>query len=349
MGVSCVCDPAVVDGYRYVEWIASWAGECVHTPREIQAFACGIAALFCFLVGLLPQMYKNYKRGDVEGLSFALLCIWAMGDVTNLIGAIMTRQTFAMKLCGTYFVFLSIASFVQYFHYKKTNDASGAGRAAIRAADEEIATKPAGDDPDRTATETDPLLHQIPIPHQSSSQPRSAQRHYAGGRSHVPTVLERVTATTALILALAAVFASVEAAPTSEMLMMRGDQPDGTAPILPPPSCDGQDKLQDPWVAHTGEVIAWISGLMYFSSRIPQLIENHRTKSTEALSLYVFSLTIIGNILYCGSIVLRLPHSTTPALDSNFFAAVLPYLLGSAGTLVFDLAIFAQAAYYGCL
>lgn len=38
------------------------------------------------------QMIKNWRSGTARGLSFVFLAEWLIGDVTNLIGCILTNQ-----------------------------------------------------------------------------------------------------------------------------------------------------------------------------------------------------------------------------------------------------------------
>jgi solute carrier family 66 (lysosomal lysine-arginine transporter), member 1 len=95
--------------------------------------------------------------------------------------------------------------------------------------------------------------------------------------------------------------------------------------ILATEICNSNPLLDDSAIAF-GYIFAWISGMLYFTSRIPQVIQNYRNKSVEGLSLFLFVLTILGNLGYGVSILLRLP-----ALDQHFFFGTLPYLIGKNG------------------
>ncbi|TPX64157.1 hypothetical protein SpCBS45565_g06124 [Spizellomyces sp. 'palustris'] len=288
----CTCDPPVVDGYRYIQWIGTYFGDCIRTPWEQAAFWCGMVGLACFVVALVPQMWKNYKRQSVEGLSLGLLLIWALGDVTNFLGTILTNQTPTMKFTGAYFMLLSMVSFLQYFYYwhKERSRHISEEVEPLVASDEEVTV--------------------------------SERRGYG--------TVDRITVVVAVMVGLLGLASVAEGRSIMEI-------------ISELPLCD-ETMSTTLWMRIVGNIMAWISGLLYFSSRIPQLIQNHRAKSTEALSLTVFFLTIVGNVTYCLSIVLR-----NPPLNRAFFISTVPYLIGSAGTLVFDLMIFGQAAAYGQL
>jgi uncharacterized protein with PQ loop repeat len=86
-----------------------------------------------------------------------------------------------------------------------------------------------------------------------------------------------------------------------------------------------------------GSIMAWSSGLLYFCSRIPQILENKRNRSVEGLSILLFICTILGNLFYGLSILTRFPP-----IDTKFFTGTLPYLIGSIGTFIFDIMIIYQ-------
>eukprot|EP00009_Paramoeba_aestuarina_P001528 CAMPEP_0201514040 /NCGR_PEP_ID=MMETSP0161_2-20130828/5968_1 /ASSEMBLY_ACC=CAM_ASM_000251 /TAXON_ID=180227 /ORGANISM="Neoparamoeba aestuarina, Strain SoJaBio B1-5/56/2" /LENGTH=237 /DNA_ID=CAMNT_0047910467 /DNA_START=307 /DNA_END=1020 /DNA_ORIENTATION=+ len=89
-----------------------------------------------------------------------------------------------------------------------------------------------------------------------------------------------------------------------------------------------------------GVTFAWTSACLYLCSRVPQVYKNFRRKSTEGLSFGMFVLTVLGNCTYASSIFLE---STDPAYLLNS----LPYIVGSLGTLSFDLVVWFQFWLYG--
>jgi hypothetical protein len=52
----CTCDPPILDGHPYIQWIGTIFGDCVRTPVEITSFALGLVSLFCYIIALFPQM-----------------------------------------------------------------------------------------------------------------------------------------------------------------------------------------------------------------------------------------------------------------------------------------------------
>ena len=79
--------------------------------------------------------------------------------------------------------------------------------------------------------------------------------------------------------------------------------------------------------------------LVYCLSRCPQLYKNYKRKSVDGISPLLFASALMGNLTYTLSIL----TSCEFAFGSNrqdFILKELPYILGSAGTIVLILAIF---------
>jgi hypothetical protein len=64
------------------------------------------------------QLYKNYKLGQVEALNGYFLILWLLGDVFNLIGAVLTHQLQTQIILAAYFCSLDFCLMVQFFYYK---------------------------------------------------------------------------------------------------------------------------------------------------------------------------------------------------------------------------------------
>ncbi|KIJ55021.1 hypothetical protein M422DRAFT_24878 [Sphaerobolus stellatus SS14] len=95
-----------------------------------------------------------------------------------------------------------------------------------------------------------------------------------------------------------------------------------------------------------GRISAWTCTTLYLTSRLPQIWKNYARKSVEGLSIYLFIFAFMGNFFYVLSIL------TSPKLDQpepqakQFLRESIPYLLGSGGTLCFDVTIVIQSLIY---
>ncbi|KAJ2031961.1 hypothetical protein IWW57_000454 [Coemansia sp. S610] len=87
------------------------------------------------------------------------------------------------------------------------------------------------------------------------------------------------------------------------------------------------------------QILGYISALLFLGARIPQLAKNYRKQSCEGLSIGMFTFSILGNTAFTLSLLL---HS----LDNDYLLANMPWVIGSTGTLIFDLAIFYQFYVY---
>lgn len=95
-----------------------------------------------------------------------------------------------------------------------------------------------------------------------------------------------------------------------------------------------------------GRLLSWLCTLLYLTSRLPQIYENHTRRSVAGLSILLFISAFLGNSLYAISI-LTSPLMDQDDGDGDYFRECMPFLLGSAGTLVFDAIILGQWMAWG--
>ena len=91
---------------------------------------------------------------------------------------------------------------------------------------------------------------------------------------------------------------------------------------------------------YLGRFFAWLCTFLYLTSRMPQIYLNFKRKSCAGLAMVMFFFALMGNLFTTAAILVK---STSHAHLVNS----LPYILGSGGTVVFDIIIFAQWLYYG--
>ncbi|CAO3682016.1 unnamed protein product [Rhizopus stolonifer] len=51
-------------------------------------------------------------------------------------------------------------------------------------------------------------------------------------------------------------------------------------------------------VSWVSQIMGWSSAILYIASRVPQLVQNHKNKSTEGLSIGMFFCAVMGNVFY---------------------------------------------------
>jgi len=84
-----------------------------------------------------------------------------------------------------------------------------------------------------------------------------------------------------------------------------------------------------------GQVIGWVSSVLYLNSRLPQIWKNCSSRSVEGLSWVMFAMAFMGNLTSLTAILLRISGKQDWVHEA-------PFLPGMAGTLFFDMTIMIQ-------
>lgn len=91
---------------------------CIPSDLGLLSTALGSISILAWLMAQLPQVWKNYKLHSTSGLSVFFLTEWLLGDVSNLIGCLLTRQATWQILLATYYCFVDCALMGQYIWYE---------------------------------------------------------------------------------------------------------------------------------------------------------------------------------------------------------------------------------------
>jgi len=102
--------------------------------------------------------------------------------------------------------------------------------------------------------------------------------------------------------------------------------------------CDSAAEISEA-AFYIGSISAWVSGVLYFTARFPQIYTNWKRETTEGLALSMFALATTANIFYTISLVLPENADFT---SNRFWNNVFPYLMGSGGTIFSTLPILWQ-------
>ena len=309
--MSCTCEPVSVQGYHFNSWIGEYLRDCIYTPQDYFSVTFAYIGLCASVMSLFPQFLVNYKRKSADGLSFYLLLFWTLGDFGSLTGSLLTGQQQPQIVTAFVFFVLDFSMMLQYFWYEYVRPRLfgytriPADEVVVPDSSSILSPSPAAPSPLLS-----PALSPVLSPSLSHSNPTG-------------------------LMGLAASLLPPGAAGAAVFFKWQN-----VASLAILPLCDGKPVIEES-VMIIGYFLAWSSGTFYFTSRIPQVYKNYKEKNVEGLSLYLFCLTIIGNLGYGISVVLRLPQ-----IDRHFFLATLPYLIGSLGVLLFDLFTLVQFAWY---
>lgn len=290
--------------------------ECIKSYWPLISEISGTISFLGSFVSLFPQIIETYRDKSVAGLSPYFLLCWLCGDITSLTGAIMTHQLQFQIILAIYFLLNDSFVCGQYYYYgiMYKNSLATVGHEPVAV----LSNLPDNEDHNSRTITTEDLESLIDNGHDGDIE-RTVSRGTSGSnRSRRDLLIAAVTIAKQVNL-------------TSAMT---------DTPLSSPLPYGGHNNGNN-HNHNSGIVLSWLGALFYISGRIPQLIKNYQRKSTDGLSPLLFATTLLCNITYCISI-----FTSCKFIDSNdkwqFFNNALPFIIGSAGTIIFDLIYFYQ-------
>ncbi|KAH6850032.1 PQ loop repeat-domain-containing protein [Chaetomium sp. MPI-CAGE-AT-0009] len=338
---------------------------------------CGSISIACWVVVFSPQIIENFRRGSAEGLSIQFVVVWLLGDVFNILGAVMQGVLPTMLILAVYYTIADIVLVVQCFYYRgftlrdhvapptapppksrRNGNGSGNGNGNYHVGEPDERTGLlAGGGGQGTASSS---VHPERPPYYTigEHERRGSWTHLSPAVPFVeepeaapppaPTTWTQAVAFNSLAILM--VCAAGVAGWWLSRTYGRGSDGDGNAR---PPN-DGQP--QDPLEFNTlGQVFGWLCAVLYLGSRLPQLLLNWRRKSTEGVSVLFFLFACLGNLTYVLSILAFEPKcggdegcqgGEAAQIFWQYILVNLSWLAGSAGTLLLDMSIFVQFFLY---
>ncbi|XP_029571761.1 lysosomal amino acid transporter 1 homolog isoform X1 [Salmo trutta] len=106
-------------------WILYLFEQCVENVWEYWSVVIGLISMLCFLLSTLPQVYEAYRNGKVEeAMSFGFLLFLFSGDLSSLIGCILTSQLPIQIVTVVFYIFTDLLLISQFLYYKIKNNSS---------------------------------------------------------------------------------------------------------------------------------------------------------------------------------------------------------------------------------
>lgn len=300
------CPLVSSDGQPLVRWIAYFTGSCIYTRQAALSWTFGYISVIAWLGAQLPQILENHRNKSVEGLSLGFLANWFLGDFTNFVGSLLTGQMPFQIVLAGYYLCVDLILTGQFYYYTKLKKLHHLRKTHNNHHIKTVTS-------DHVAIQnTKPLS--IPVTVRSSS--------FNNLKSLVTS-------------SFLASFSKARAAPV----------PAPTSSSMAAVAAAGNAISEFSSSSHTvGVVISWFCACCYLTSRLPQIYKNYQRKSTSGTSIMLFLAALTGNTTYSLSILLApVPAGHT---KRQFLLNELPFLLGAAGTVIFDLTIFIQWLIY---
>ncbi|KAF9221024.1 PQ-loop-domain-containing protein [Gyrodon lividus] len=131
---------------------------------DVASSVLGWISIACWIIVYSPQIIENYQLRSGEGLSLLFIYIWLLGDLCNLVGAVMAQLLTTMIILGVYYTLCDSTLLFQIYYYRWKKCA---GRAHLPQA---------GDDTIDNPTEQSCLLGDNALVHGAETRQPSVTR-----------------------------------------------------------------------------------------------------------------------------------------------------------------------------
>ncbi|CAH8451172.1 unnamed protein product [Heterobilharzia americana] len=305
-----------------IHWVWVSMGQCVMDARGGFALFCGFVCLVIWIAVGIPQIIENFRTGIPDkALSFGFLSLWTFGDVCNLIGCFLTHQLIMQIVVTGYCIVSDLVLVFQFIYYKLRHQAILRQMATI--------LKEGQVSPVRSAspTSSDDL--------EQTDRPEEHRR--------LPVSFIGVTGLTLAALTITSIGSLFDINIPQQQIT--GKIPYQSRRLLEWKEYELSDTRildSDPLdgvVTKVGYTLGWISTCLYLFSRLPQLFRNWKRKSTVGLSLFMFYMTVTGNLSYGAQIFLS-------STERNYLIRAVPWIIGSFGVVLLDMFILFQFCLY---
>lgn len=313
----------------------------------------GSISIACWVVVFSPQIIENLRRGSTEGLSVVFLVVWLLGDVFNVIGAVLQGVLPTMTILAVYYTLADIVLLLQVFYYR-----------GFTLKDEVKKSSPEQQPDD----EREPLLG-VPSPDIDGRHRGSFSEEFRRHGQHLspatpmlsqeardPPAIVNQKPTSMLqktLFNMSAVVLVCASGALGWYVSTRYNRHPGKH--YHKHESDASEPLE---FDSLGQFFGYLCAFFYLASRVPQLLLNYRRKSTDGVSLLFFLFACIGNLTYDMSIFAYNPQTScrsgpnhcepgeAKAIYARYIAVNASWIVGSLGTLFLDGAIFVQFFIY---
>ncbi|KAI9757504.1 MAG: hypothetical protein M4579_003417 [Chaenotheca gracillima] len=337
----------------------------------------GSVSIACWVVVFSPQIIENFRRGSADGLSLLFLVVWLAGDVFNILGAVLQGVLPTMIILAVYYTLADIVLLGQCFYYR------GIWLGSKKSAGESPEPPANGNDhaPDENSALLDSNGNASPQSRQHRPSTSSFHSYTDVHGSHLspatplldaprpsdPPAAASLRSTSRLQSVLFNFIAIIIVCAAGVFGWWVSNRKAGRDEHDHPHTPDqGSSQSSDLQFSILGQVFGYLCAAFYLGSRVPQLLLNYRRQSTEGVSLLFFLFACIGNLTYVMSIFAYSPICSEHRVDhghhhrvqrachggeagaiyARYITVNASWILGSFGTLLLDLGVFAQFFIY---
>ena len=311
----------------------------------------------------MPQLYKNYQLQSASGLSIYFLGEWLLGDLSNLVGAILTKQAAWQVVVAGYYVSVDIALVSQYVWYTflksskergGLRDGPGTDRSDDGSDEVLVGISPSNASPSGSAHTTDrkgetkaldtpaKTRDKLQSPEHISSSFSKEKQTLGSSYGAINRQGAPFFGTSPRSLLLVSMLCVVLTNASPLQLQVKEE----SAAISTSES--------------VGRILSWGSTALYLGSRVPQIYKNAVRRSTSGLSPTLFIAAFFGNLFYSTSLLTNpLAWKSYPPYGlhgwvgpegserASWVISAAPFWLGAAGVLGMDATIGVQFLMFG--
>lgn len=84
----------------------------------LSSMKLGWISIACWIIVYSPQIIENHQLQSGEGLSLLFIYIWLLGDLCNVIGALIARLLPTVIILGVYYMLCDSALLIQVYYYR---------------------------------------------------------------------------------------------------------------------------------------------------------------------------------------------------------------------------------------
>lgn len=278
----------------------------------------GSISIACWIIVFAPQIYENFKRKSLEGLSLTFIVLWLAGDVFNVLGAVLQGVLPTMIILAVYYTLADIVLLWQCLAYGD------------------------GKNPDLIHLSPANPLNEDVLETAMSNEERHNCRRNQGN-----TTEDLESSTTSIDSSISKSSSSQFQSFLINTLMVTLVIASGVIGWYisyikeskhhskHPGKHNPEELIFDP----LAQIFGWLCAFFYLGSRIPQIVLNYERKSCDGISFMFFLFACLGNLTYVISIL-------SIDMSWNYLWVNSSWLAGSLGTLGLDFTIFIQFFLY---
>ena len=267
----------------------------------------------------VPQIYENFRRQSAEGLSLLFIVLWLLGDIFNVMGAMMQNLLPTMIILAAYYTLADLILLIQCMWYDK--EKKGILQEVKKNVDP-VHLSPAN--PINETVLQDVFNEYEPLLPRTEEEDSQSYSSLELGRE-VVAVKERENFFNDLLIVSGVIIAGVFSWYISYCSGLDNDTPNRKPAF---------EKINLP-----AQILGYLSAILYLGSRIPQIILNFKRKSCEGVSFLFFLFACLGNTSFIISVL-------SVSMDPEYLVLNASWLIGSAGTLLMDFTVFIQFFLY---